>query len=319
MSFRLEALSRLSAGYLVAVIPGTALAQSQSAPAPAAPAPAAPAPTASAPPGAPPSGGNPVVATVNGEPIHLSDLNAAAQTLPPQVRGMPAQVLYPMLLNQLIDQRALVIEADRTGLAKEPAVQEQVALAKNTALQRAMLMKEVGPQITEQAVHARYERDIAGKSGVEEVNAKQILVPTEAEAKDIITQLDKGADFDALVKKYSKDPGPGGTGDLGFFKKDEMVPAFADAAFALQPGQITQTPVHTQFGWHVIKVVARRTAKPPSFEQAKDELRQKMVQEAIQKAVAHARADVTVQQFNPNGSPASATESSGATTGQVMA
>ena len=96
--------------------------------------------------------------------------------------------------------------------------------------------------------------------------------------------------------------------DLGFFKKDEMVPEFADAAFALQPGQVSETPVHSQFGWHVILLVERRRADPPNFDKARDELRQKMIQEGVQKAVAKARAAVVVEKFNMDGSPARATD-----------
>src|SRR5208282_1030722 len=100
-----------------------------------------------------------------------------------------------------------------------------------------------------------------------------------------------------LAKKYSKDPGAADGGDLGFFKKDEMVPAFADAAFALKPGQFTQTPVHTQFGWHVILVVEQRQAPAPSFEQAADQLRQQMLQEGVRKEITQARAAANVQTF----------------------
>ena len=92
----------------------------------------------------------------------------------------------------------------------------------------------------------------------EEVHARHILVKTEAEAKSIIDQLNKGADFAALAKKYSTDPAAASGGDLGYFSRDDMVPAFSAAAFALKPGQYTKTPVKTQFGWHVIKVVDRR-------------------------------------------------------------
>jgi len=86
------------------------------------------------------------------------------------------------------------------------------------------------------------------------------------------------------------------------------VPEFAAAAFALKPGQITQTPVHTQFGWHVIKLEERRSAPPATFEQSRDELRQKMIQEGVQKAVAQARTGVTVQKFNMDGTPLKATD-----------
>ena len=253
---------------------------------------------------------DPVVATVDGQPIHLSDLKAAAATLPAAAHSMPPQTLYPMLLDQVIDGRALVVEAQKAGLDKDPAVRRQMQEAKDRALETAMLHKVVTPEINDAAVKTRYEKEIANKPGAEEVHARHILVPDEATAKKIIAELDKGGDFAALSKQYSKDPGAAKQGgDLGFFKKDEMVPAFADAAFALKDGQITQTPVHTQFGWHVIQVLARRQAPPPTFEQAKDELRQKMIQQAVQEAVAQARAGVKVERFNLDGSPIRATDS----------
>ncbi len=257
-----------------------------------------------------PQPSDPIVAKVDGQPIRLSDLKEAAQTLPQNLRGMPTQTLYPMLLDQLIDGRALVAEARKTKLDQDPVVQRQVAAAEDRALQTAMLSKEVGPSVTEEAVRARYDKDVAGQPGEEEVHAKHILVETEGEAKKIIGQLKAGADFSTLAKQYSKDPGGAQQGgDLGFFKKDEMVPEFAMAAFALQPGQVSPEPVHSQFGWHVILVVERRRAEPPSFEQARDELRQKMIQEGVQKAVAKARASASVERFNLDGTPPRATDS----------
>ena len=249
------------------------------------------------------------MAKVDGQPIHLSDVKDAVQALPENVRGMPSQTLFPMLLDQLIDGRALVAEARKSGLDHDPAVQRQVTAAEDRALQTAMLSKAVGPSVTDEAVRARYDQEIAGKPGAEEVHARHILVETEAEAKKIIGQLKGGGDFAALAKQYSKDPsGAQQGGDLGFFKKDEMVPEFAAAAFALQPGQVSQQPVHSQFGWHVILLVERRRAEAPSFEQARDELRQKMIQEGVQKAVAKARAAASVEKFNLDGSQVRATD-----------
>jgi peptidyl-prolyl cis-trans isomerase C len=282
---------RLGIAVCAAAVLASGLAIAQTSPAPA------------------PAAADPVIAKVNGQPILLSDLKTAAESLPQNAQSLPPQTLYPMLLDQLIDGRALVTEARKTGLDKDPAVQRQEAAADDQVLESAFLHKEIGPLVTEAAVRARYDSDIAGKPGVEEVHARHILVPDEATAKQIIAELNKGGDFAALSKKYSKDPGAAQQGgDLGFFKKDEMVPEFADAAFALQPGQITQTPVHTQFGWHVIQVMERRTDPPPSFEQAGQELRQKMIQEAVQKEVARARAQVQVVKFNLDGSPVRATD-----------
>jgi peptidyl-prolyl cis-trans isomerase C len=253
---------------------------------------------------------DPVLATVNGQPIHMSEVKEAAGSLPPQARGMPPQQLYPMLLEQLIDARALLIQAQRTGLDKDPEVQRVVQAAQERALESALLNKVVRPQVTDEAVKARYEQDVAGKTGETEVHARHILVGDEATAKKIIVDLKKGGDFAALSKQYSKDPGAAQQGgDLGFFKKGDMVPEFSATAFALKDGETSPTPVKTQFGWHVIQVIEHRTSKPPSFEEQRDELRQQMVQAAVQKEVAQVRGAVKVEKFNPDGTPAKATDS----------
>jgi peptidyl-prolyl cis-trans isomerase C len=257
-----------------------------------------------------PAGGDPIIAKVNGEAVHLSDLRNAIGRLPQSAMSIPPQTLYPLVINKIVATMALAAEAQRTGLDKNPDVQHRVAEAEQQALATALLEKGIAPLITEDALRARYNADIASKPGEEEVHARHILVNDEAAAKKIIAELNKGADFATLAKQYSKDPGAAAQGgDLGFFKKSEMVPAFADAAFALQPGQITQTPVHTQFGWHVIQVLARHRATQPTFEQARDELRQQIAQEYEQKAVAQALAQAHIERFNLNGSPLRATDS----------
>jgi peptidyl-prolyl cis-trans isomerase C len=252
---------------------------------------------------------DPVVAKVNGQPIHVSDLKAAAETLPAQARAMPPQQLFPMLLDQLVDEQALLAEARKTGLDKDPDVQRSVKMAEDRALASALLGKMVRPLVTEEAVKAKYDQEFAGKPGETEVHARHILVNDEATAKKIIAELKKGGDFAALSKQYSKDPSASAQGgDLGFFKKGDMVPEFADAAFALKDNEVSTVPVKSQFGWHVIQTLGRRTTPPPSFEQEHDELRQQMVQAAVQKEVADARATVTVEKFNMDGSPIKATD-----------
>jgi peptidyl-prolyl cis-trans isomerase C len=255
------------------------------------------------------SDADPVLAKVNGQAIHLSDLKAAAETLPPQARTMPPQQLYPMLLDQLIDAQALLVEAKKTGLDKDPEVQRTMQFAQDRALETSLLSKVVRPQTSDDAVKARYDEQYAGKAGETEVHARHILVGDEATAKKIIADLKKGGDFAALSKQYSKDPGAAQQGgDLGFFKKGDMVPEFADTAFALKDKEIAPAPVKTQFGWHVIQTLEHRTAEPQSFDQVRDELRQSMVQAAVQKELAEARGAVTVERFNMDGSALKATD-----------
>ncbi|MCW3475902.1 peptidylprolyl isomerase [Limobrevibacterium gyesilva] len=275
------------------------------APAPAAAPAPAPVPAAAAPAPAP---ADPVVAKVGDQEIHLSDISEAVRGLPEEYRSMPQNMLFPLLLDQAIDRKAVVALARKQGLDQDPAVQRQIVNAQEQALQNALIARDVGPMISEPAIRALYDKDVAGKAGEEEVHARHILVANEADAVKIIADLKKGGDFAAIAKARSTDPGAAQGGDLGFFKKGDMLPEFATAAFALKPGQISDKPVKTQYGWHVIKVEERRAAPAPSFEQSHDELRQKLIQEGVQKVLAEARAGVKVERFNPDGTPTRPTD-----------
>ncbi len=249
-----------------------------------------------------------VIARVGGHTLHMSDLQEIAREMPPELRSMPRNVLYPMLLDQLIDREALVLAARKEGLDKDPMVARQMESAANTALGNALVGRSLAPSINEAAIRARYEKDYAGKPGETEVHARHILVASEAEAEKVIAELKAGGDFAELAKKYSTDPGGAQGGDLGFFKKGDMLPEFSAAAFALQPKQISDKPVHTQYGWHVIQVLEVKQDPAPTFAQMHDELRQKMIQEGVQKTIREALAGVKVEKFNLDGSPLRATD-----------
>ena len=253
---------------------------------------------------------NPLIATVNGAPVHLDDIRAAAQTLPEQARNLPSNVLFPMLINQVIDQKALLIAARKQGLQKQPAVQKVMQDASDTALQNAFLSREIGPKVNDDAVQALYAKTVANKPGEEEVHARHILVPTKADAEAAIKKLDHGADFAKLAKSLSTDKASAGQngGDLGWFKRGEMLPAFSDAAFALKPGQITQTPVQTRYGWHVIQMLGKRVEPPPPFATVKDQLRQQLIQQNVRDAVQQALAGVKVVRYKPDGTKVTETE-----------
>ncbi len=252
----------------------------------------------------PPAAADPVLARIAGDEIRASELADAAQALPEELRGMPPTMLYPMLLEQLIDRRAIVLAARKQGLETDPAVKKAVARATDTAMQNALLTREIAPSLTDAAIEARYKRDVAGKPGEEEVHASHILVADEDKAKAIIQQIKTGADFTELARQNSTDPSAKGNGgDLGFFKKSDMLPEFADAAFALEPGKITEAPVKTRFGWHVIKLAERRTAPPPELDSVRDELRQSLIQEGVTRVLAQAKQGLAIEKFNQDGTP----------------
>ncbi len=259
---------------------------------------AAPAPTAAP--------ADPVLATVNGNAIHMSDVQSAAANLPAQMQQMKPEQLFPLLVNQLIDRQALLVAANAENLNKDPKVQALMQAAANEQLENSYVQQQVAAQVTDAAVQAEYNKDYAGKPGPAQVEARHILVKTKAEAEDIIKQLQHGADFAKLAAKYSIDPGAKDGGELGWFSQDEMVPAFADAAFALKQGEYTKTPVQTQFGWHVILSEGKRTGPAPSFDDVKDQIRQTLADNAIKATLASVRGKVTIQLFNPDGTPAAA-------------
>lgn len=250
-----------------------------------------------------PKNPNPLVATVNNIQIHMGDLRDAAHQLPPQLQQLPPQKLLPLLMNQVVDRKALLIEAQKENLAKDPAVAAQMQEAANMQLENAYLQKAIAAQVTNTAVQAVYDRDYANKPGPEQVDARQILVPSEQEAKDIIRKLERGADFTKLAQKYSIDPGAKNGGELGWFSKGEMIPAFSDAAFALKPNEFTKTPVHSQFGWHVILCEGKRTAPTPTLDQVRDQIRQQLADKAIQDTLNKVRGDVKVTFYGEDGKP----------------
>ncbi len=255
------------------------------------PAPATPAPT------------DPVIATVNGAPIHLSELSDMTRNLPQQLQGMSPDQLYPILLDQLVDQKAMAIAATKDGFLKDPAVQKRIEIGTEQVLQAALITKTVGPEISEAAIKAAYQKDYANQPGVEEIHARHILVSTQAQAQAIIKQLGQGADFAKLAQKYSTDPGGVNGGDLGWFKKTDMVPEFANAAFAMKDGQISQTPVHSQFGWHVIQVLGHRVDPAPTLAEVHDKIRNQLIQDGIHNLLTSVRSQVTIKEYAPDGSP----------------
>jgi peptidyl-prolyl cis-trans isomerase C len=177
-----------------------------------------------------------------------------------------------------------------------------VARFEDRTITQVYLSRLVKAAVTDDALHAKFEQLMKDYKGQDEVHARHILLDKEADAKAVIAQLDKGADFAKLADQKSKEKNNNG-GDLGWFTHDKMVPEFADAAFALKKGEYTKTPVKTQFGWHVIKLEDRRTAAAPTFEEKKAELSQQIEGQVIDKTLADLKAKAKITEFNLDGSP----------------
>jgi peptidyl-prolyl cis-trans isomerase C len=246
---------------------------------------------------------DPIVAKVDGTPVHRTEIEAVVRTLPDQMRQMPMQMLYGALLDRVIDFRLLANEAERQKVADDPAVEPALDQARAAVLRDFLVQREIEKGLTEEKLRARYEQKKAEEGFVrEEVHARHILVPTEDEAKAVIEELEGGADFAAVAQERSTGPsGPAG-GDLGFISREQVVPEFAEAAFALNAGETSQTPVQTQFGWHVIDVLERRQVEP-TFDETAPQLRQELAREIVTALVEDLRGDAEIERFNMDGSP----------------
>lgn len=246
---------------------------------------------------------DPVVAVVNGANITKSTLVAAQQLLPPQYQQIPLEQIYPALVDTVIDMKLAAADARTRKLHEDADFKVLMSRIEDQMLQRAALQREIDSAVTDKAMQMRYDEMVKGMSDSAEVHARHILVKTEDEAKAIIKDLQGGADFEATAKEKSTGPsGPNG-GDLGFFGKGQMVPAFEAAAFDLEAGKITDTPVQTQFGWHVIKVEDRRKAEAPSYDSVKDKLRSEISQEAGTAYIDGLRKDAKIERFDLDGKP----------------
>jgi peptidyl-prolyl cis-trans isomerase C len=246
---------------------------------------------------------DPVVATVNGQPIRLSELEVAQQSLPQQYRNMPLQAVFPALLDRIIDSKLVVQEGKKSKVTEDPAFKKRMAFVEDQVLQDFWIQREIARQVTAEKLQKRYEERLKQMPTEEEVHARHILVSTEDEAKALIAEIKKGAAFDKLAKEKSTDKASGAEGgDLGWFKKSDMVKEFADAAFNLKKGELTETPVKTQFGYHVIKVEDRRKAPPPAFEEMADQLKEEMAREAVTAQLDQLRSGAKIEKFAMDGS-----------------
>jgi peptidyl-prolyl cis-trans isomerase C len=260
-------------------------------------------PAPSAPASNPPPSGNTVVARVDGAELRLSEVEAAQQSLPPQAQKLPLEQIYPILLGRLVDGMLITEAGRKDHLDQDPELQRRLKRFEDRLVQESYLNRAIEEAETEDRLKARYQIFVKDKAGQEEVHAFHILVKSEAEANQVIAELDKGADFATLAKKYSTDPGASSGGDLGYFRHGDMVKEFADAAFALPAGQYTKTPVKTEFGWHVIKVEDHRVSTPPSFEEARKEVSQLVAHDAIDAKLAELRGAAKIETFGLDGKP----------------
>jgi peptidyl-prolyl cis-trans isomerase C len=235
-----------------------------------------------------------IVARVNGSDIKASDVAIAEEDIGANLQQIPPESRREYLTSYLTDMTLVAKAAEGRKLADGDEFKQRLGYYRSKILMDLLLQAEAKAAVSESAMHQLYDEASKQMTGQQEVRARHILVKTEEEAKAIIAELKSGADFAELAKKKSTDPGASEGGDLGYFPKDEMVPEFADAAFKLEKGQISE-PVHTRFGWHVIKVEDKRDRQVPAFDQVKDQLATHLVRKAQAELITKLRADAKVE------------------------
>lgn len=222
-----------------------------------------------------------VVATVNGVEITVAHVVAIRDRLPENYRSLPAEVLFPGLVDQLIDQQLLATAAADNGAEDLRRVRVQLDNERRGVLSNETIADVLEGAVTDEKIAEAYETLTAGMTRTSEYNASHILLETEEDALSVIEALNEGGDFATLAAERSTGPsGPNG-GELGWFGPGQMVPEFDAAVQALEVGTVSE-PVQTQFGWHVIIVNESRLSPLPPLEQVQPEIVGQLNQVALQ-------------------------------------
>ncbi|MDR7149462.1 peptidyl-prolyl cis-trans isomerase C [Hydrogenophaga palleronii] len=235
------------------------------------------------------------VAIVNGKAVPSTRVDALAQQIAASGRpvddAVRAQIKEEVILREIFMQ-----EAEKRGIAATEEYKNQMELARQTIMIRAMFADQQAKNpVTEADMKAEYDKFKAANSG-KEYRARHILVEKEDQAKAIVKSIKGGAKFEDIAKKQSKDPGSGANGgDLDWAAAGSYVTEFSEAMVKLDKGQMTEVPVKSQFGWHIIRVDDIREAQLPPFEEVKPQLEQQMNQQKMAEFQQSLRAKAKVE------------------------
>lgn len=221
------------------------------------------------------------VAIVNGKAVPKTRLDALAQQVAKSGRPVTPEI-EGQLREEVIAREVFMQEAEKQGIATTDEFKAQMELARQTLMIRELFANyQKANPVTDADLKAEYDK-FAAANGGKEYKARHILVEKEADAQAIIASLKKGGKFEDIAKKQSKDPGSGSKGgDLDWANPSSYVPEFTEALLKLKKGQTTDTPVKSQFGYHVIRVDDIRSAQLPAFEEVKPQIAQQMQQQKL--------------------------------------
>jgi peptidyl-prolyl cis-trans isomerase C len=236
-----------------------------------------------------------VVAKVNGAAITAGDLAIASEDPALSLPGVDDAQKKTLLVDYMIDLKVGSQAAEAAKIGDSPDFQRKLAYFKDKLLLDEYLEREAKKAATPEAAKALYDQTVKAMKPEEEVHARHILVESEDEAKKIAARIKAGEDFAKVAGEVSKDPGSKTEGgDLGWFTKERMVAPFAEAAFKMNPGQVSD-PIKTQFGWHVIKLEEKRTKPVPTFAEMKEQVDQYITRKSQQDLILKLREGAKIE------------------------
>jgi len=235
------------------------------------------------------------VAIVNGKAVPSSRIDALAAEVAKSGRPVTPEI-KAQLKDEVIAREIFIQEAEKRNVANSDEYKTQMELARQTIMIRALFADyQKSNPVTDADIKAEYDKFAAANSG-KEYKARHILVEKEADAKAIIASIKKGAKFEDIAKKQSKDPGSGAKGgDLDWANPSNYVPEFAQAILKLTKGQMTDAPVKSQFGYHIIRVDDTRAAQLPKLDEVKPQISQQLTQQKLQKFQEDLRAKAKIE------------------------
>ncbi len=238
-----------------------------------------------------------IAAKINGETIYINDLKQSYADHPQIKDRVPFEEFYAKTLDVFVNSKLVYQAAKAAKIEETPEFNRQLVTAKEDLARKLYLEKMVAEKVTDEEIKKLYNEYTSKFESQKEVKAKHILVDTEAKAKEVIAKLKKGEDFEKLASQYSKDQ----VADLGYFTKEMMVPEFSKAAFSMNKGEYSKTPVKTEFGYHVILVDDARASKPLELKDVEPQLKNMVTQKVVAEIFEELRNSAKIEKYTLEG------------------
>ena len=238
-----------------------------------------------------------IIATVNGDVITLGEVELAVEFLPKQFQSLPNTELIPLITEELIDIKLLSSYAINSGLVESAEIIRRRDFYEMRLIYDYFVRHIINENLTDEKLLKRYNLFIKNFVGNEEIKTSHILVSNEETAEAILVELAGGLDFSQAAKTYSKGPSASQGGDIGFITIDQVVPEFGAVVFKMEIGEISE-PVKSQFGWHIIKILEKRTQEPPSYINIEETLKAQVADDLIRQEANRVRSSAKIEYFN---------------------